>query len=30
VFFAYSVSLGRRTAQLRQEVERLKQQLHKG
>jgi CcmD family protein len=27
IFFAYSVSIGRRTTQLREEIERLKQQI---
>ena len=27
IFFGYSVSLGRRTSQLRQEIDRLKEQM---
>ena len=30
VFFAYEVSVGRRIARLREEIERLKQQLREG
>ena len=30
IFFGYSISIGRRTAQLREEIDRLKQQIREG
>ena len=30
IFFAYSVSIGRRTTQLREEIDRLKHQIREG
>ena len=30
IFFGYSISIGRRTALLREEIDRLKQQLREG